>query len=153
MLQYCTINTSGWLPTRPQQAPNMHKVYNLMIHFVRVLWEWYLGNGNAHVYCWRLSGFFSSVVLLTDSHLSMDIQSHVWSYSCLHINRSDIKSQVKWAVRLVIANFYVNLSRGLCGYAWVTILILFPRVGFCRNIGNQLIWTLQWHDTGLIGCQ
>ena len=47
-------------------------------------------------------------------------------FLCVQITRSDIRTRVKWAVSLVIADGHLIFLRGLCGYAWANIVTLSP---------------------------
>ena len=81
--------------------------------------------------------------LMTPGH-SKSIRCHtsIWPYSflCLQITRSDIRSHLKGAVSLVIADGHLIFLRGLCGYVWFNILTLSPLrvMSFGRNVVNVM---------------
>ena len=58
--------------------------------------------------------------MLFNNGLCEDIQCHVWPYYflCLQITNSDIMPQVKWAVSLVLADTYFNISQE---FVWVRL--------------------------------
>ena len=63
--------------------------------------------------------------------LSQDIWCHIWPYSLLYlqITRSDIRSCIKWAVSLMIANdqvIFLGKGRGGVWVCMINILTLSP---------------------------